>query len=83
MDEADMNIAALAQETLVRIAHLDADMQCNVGGSALRELRLRAQGSQQQAIDHALEVMGKFPNFARARAAVVIKALKGLGAEGV
>ena len=83
MEEADMNIAVLAQETLARIAHLDADMQCNVGGSALRELRLRASGAQLTAIDHALEVMAKFPNFARARAAVVTKALKGLVSESL
>lgn len=73
-----MEIEMLAREALQRIAGLDPDMQCNLGGSVLRELRERGAQKHQMAIDHALEVMGKFPNFARARAAVVLKALKGL-----
>lgn len=73
-----MNIQILAQQALDRIAHLDPDLQCNLGGSVLRELRGRAADAEQALIDRTFEVMGRFPNFARARAAVLIKALKTL-----
>ena len=73
-----MNIQILAQQALDRIAHLDADLQCNLGGSVLLELRGRGADSEQELIDRTIEVMGRFPHFARARAAVLIKALKTL-----
>ncbi len=81
MENDDVNIQTLAQQALDRIAHLDPDLQCNLGGSVLRELRGRGAESHQELIDRTFEVMGKFPNFARARAAVLIKALKTLTAE--
>ena len=78
MENPDVEIQQLAQKALERLAHLDADLQCNVGGSILRDLRDRVGAQQQELIDRAFEVMGKFPNFARARAAVVTKALQSL-----
>jgi hypothetical protein len=71
VEKDEVNIQTLAQQALDRIANLDPDLQCNLGGSVLRELRGLGAQSQQ-------ELMGKFPNFARARAAVLLKALKTL-----
>lgn len=40
MENDDANIQTLAQQALDRIAHLDPDLQCNLGGPpVLRELR--------------------------------------------
>jgi hypothetical protein len=78
MENRDVDIQMLAQETIARMAHLDADLQCNLGGSILKDLRDRVNHADQQMIDRAFEVMGKFPHFARARAAVVMKALQSL-----
>lgn len=73
-----MDIQTLAREALDRISQLDADLQCNLGGSVLRELRDQVSKNQQDLIDRTFEVMAKFPHFARARAAVVKKALQSL-----
>lgn len=81
MENEEVNIQMLAQQALDRLAHLDPDLQCNLGTSVLRELRNQSGNSQQELIDRTFEVMGKFPNFARARAAVLIKALKTLTGE--
>lgn len=78
MENKDVNIQLLAQQALDRLANLDPDLQCNLGTNVLRELRNQAGDSHQALIDRTFEVMGKFPNFARARAAVLIKALKTL-----
>lgn len=78
MENDEVNIQMLAQQALDRLSNLDPDLQCNLGTSVLRELRNLGGDSQQALIDRTFEVMGKFPNFARARAAVLIKALKTL-----
>jgi hypothetical protein len=78
MENEEVNIQALAQQALDRLSHLDPDLQCNLGTTVLRELRNQGGDSHQALIDRTFEVMGKFPNFARARAAVLIKALKTL-----
>lgn len=71
-----MNIQRLAQQTLDQLAHLDPDLQCNLGTVILKDLREQANEAHQVLIDRTFEVMSKFPHFARARAAVVIKAFK-------
>lgn len=78
MENQNVDIQTLAREALDRISQLDADLQCNLGGSVLRELRDQVSKNQQDLIDRTFEVMAKFPNFARARAAVVKKALQSL-----
>lgn len=78
MENQNVNIQTLAQDALDRISPLDADLQCNLGGSILRELRDQVNKNQQDLIDRTFEVMAKFPHFARARAAVVKKALEAL-----
>jgi len=81
MENDEVNIQILAQQALDRLSQLDPDLQCNLGTSVLRELRNQSGDSQQALIDRTFEVMAKFPNFARARAAVLIKALKTLTSE--
>lgn len=81
MEKPEVTIQTLAQQALDRMAHLDPDLQCNLGDAVLRELRGLGGPSHQALIDRTFEVMGKFPNFARARAAVLLKALKTLTAE--
>ena len=81
MENDEVNIQMLAQQALHRLSPLDPDLECNLGTSVLRELRNQSGDSQQALIDRTFEVMGKFPNFARARAAVLIKALKTLTCE--
>ena len=73
-----MPIQELARQALNRIAGLDADLQCNLGTSVLRELRERVAGPQQELIDRAFGVIAKFPHYARLRAAVVVKTLQSL-----
>jgi len=81
VENDEVNIQILAQQALDRLSQLDPDLQCNLGTSVLRELRNQSGDSQQALIDRTFEVMAKFPNFARARAAVLIKALKTLTSE--
>jgi len=78
MENQNVDIQTLAREALDRISQLDADLQCNLGGSVLRELRDQVSKNQQDLIDRTFEVMAKVPNFARGRAAVVKKALQSL-----
>lgn len=76
-----MNIQNLAAQALERIAGLDAELQCNLGTMLLRDWQERAGGDQKDLIERAFGVMAKFPHFARARAAVLVKTLQSLSAQ--
>lgn len=58
-----------------------SEAQSAAGHSVLRRLRDLADEGQRQFVERALEVMGKFPHFARPRAAVALQALKSLANE--
>lgn len=73
-----MDIQILARQALDRITGLDPDLQCNLGATVLRELRERVGAQHQDLIDRAFGVIAKFPNYARPRAAVVLKTLQSL-----
>lgn len=76
-----MEIQKLARQALDRITGLDADLQCNLGASVLKELRDRAAGPKADLIDRAFGVIAKFPHYARPRAAVVLKTLQSLAGD--
>lgn len=76
----DVPVADLARRAAQVVAAIDgAEAQSNAGRCMLNYLRPRADESQITLIDRALEVLDKFPNFPRPRAAVIRRALETLG----
>ena len=72
-------LARVAYQCVQRLDSSEA--QSAAGHSVLRRLRELADESQGQFVERALEVMAKFPHFARPRAAVALQALKSLANE--
>ncbi|MBI3929456.1 MAG: hypothetical protein HY319_28180 [Armatimonadetes bacterium] len=69
----------IANQAVSALTMLDSpDVQSTAGQSVLVFLQGRGDSRQQEFVDRALQVMDKFPNYPRPRAAVALQALKTL-----